>query len=124
MLNRLLYCYTIRLKSFFRRIYYDLAKELVVSISALTIFATFLYIFNDFLNVEIQNLSTKMRERFAETINYVVLFLATWICARSLKEEMVSEENWMALFSRVGEKPVLKKSFFILQSFTLIVFIY
>lgn len=52
---------TMALKAPFYRLRHDLGRELVVAVSSLIFIGTFLYVFEDFLNVQVASLSTNLR---------------------------------------------------------------
>jgi len=68
------------LRSALRRIRYDLARELTVGISAAVLMATFLYVFGDFLHVELASVSPT-----AKSIGAHIVFgcLSFWIFSHS-----------------------------------------
>ena len=53
--------YVLSIKAFIHRVYNDLLSEVVVALSSCVLALTFLYVFNDFLNVQVAGLSQPMR---------------------------------------------------------------
>lgn len=107
-----------------RRVYYDLAREVVVAICALVILATFFYVFNDFLNVQVQTLSTAMRDRFGEALSYVLLVVATVVAGRNLNHERRDENSIAQLMSRLGEEPKAVRCYKWLRAATLLLLVF
>src|SRR5687768_678497 len=85
--------YLTELCSFAHRLRHDLAREMVVLACSLVLLATFLYVFNDFLNVQVSSLSGTMRERFAEGALAVLVAIATAAGAKFVRDELHGEES-------------------------------
>ncbi len=104
MTPRLFKLYLIGIKSFFHRLRHDLGRELTVLIASLVLFATFSYVFNDFLNVQVRSLSLRMREAGGLAATLVVLLVATISSARFLRGERVGEQTLRRWSTAIGEE--------------------
>jgi hypothetical protein len=102
---RALHMYCLSLRQLLRRVYYDLAREFVVAICALVILATFFYVFNDFLNVQVLTVSSSMRDHFGEALSYALLITATVGTMRTITKERLDENSIAGLMARFGEPP-------------------
>ena len=63
-MNRALKLVTLSFYQVIHRLRHDLARESVVIICGFILLSLFYYIFNDFLNIEINSLSSQMRDHF------------------------------------------------------------
>src|SRR5262249_17466990 len=79
------------------------AREVVVAVCSVVLAATFFYIFNDFLNVEVRALSQRMRDVFAHGASVIVLLVATAIAERTIKHERLAQESLASSAKRLGE---------------------
>lgn len=70
-----------------RWLLFNLAKELVVFICVLSIGATFVYVFDDFLNRVVAEISLTMRETFAEMSARIVALFCGWLLGRFIWQE-------------------------------------
>jgi hypothetical protein len=112
--------YLANLRSFLSRVRLDFGRELTVLIASAVLFATFFYVFNDFLNVQVSSLSRPMRDRFAEVAAGVVLALGTAIAARSLRAERVEVRGFSCMARALGEEPGVVRGFLLLRGATVI----
>jgi hypothetical protein len=103
--------YGMSIKGFVRRIFSDLLSEIVVGASTLILFLTFLYVFNDFLNVQVASLSEAMRNRFAEVLSWGVMGLAGAFSGRSVRNERLSPTS-IGSFAKFLGTPPSQTSFF------------
>ena len=85
------------------RLRYDFAKELVVAICCGVLFATFLYVFNDFLNIQVAALSTAMRESFATILAIVMLLGVAIYGGRHLSSASASQARLGNFARMIGE---------------------
>ena len=74
------------LKSIYNRIRYDLAKEIVVLICSTVLLALFYYIFNDFLNSKIANLSVAMQQKLGQYLSGILFFITVLACGKHLSQ--------------------------------------
>ncbi len=102
----------------------DFGRELTVLIASAVLFATFLYVFNDFLNVQVSALSKPMRDRFAEVGAAAVLMLGTAIAARSLRTERTSERGFARMARALGEEPGVVTAFLLVRGVTIVVLVH
>jgi hypothetical protein len=82
---------------------FDLGREITVAVSSAVLIATFAYVFNDFLNVEVAALSKPMRDRFAFYAASVTLFLAAAATGRCLRAERTARRGLGATAAALGE---------------------
>jgi len=97
--------------SLLNRLRFDLAREIVVLISGGVVLATFAYIINDFLNVQIQGLSQVMRDRFAEPLAYALLFICAFKAGAFIRAEWSNAETPTRMANFLGEKPEVIRMF-------------
>lgn len=118
--ERSVYLYGADLKALLSRVRLDLGRELTVLIASGVLFATFFYVFNDFLNVQVSSLSGAMRDRFAAVAAAVVLMLAAAIAARSLRSERVEARSFTKMAVALGEEPGVVRLFVWMRGATVI----
>lgn len=70
-----------------RWLWFNLAKELVVFICVVSIVATFVYVFDDFLNRAVADISLTMRATFAELSAKIVAVICGWSLGRFVRQE-------------------------------------
>lgn len=70
-----------------RWLLFNLAKELVVLVCVLSIGATFVYVFDDFLNRVVAEISSTMRSTFAEWSARIVAIFCGWLLGRFIRQE-------------------------------------
>jgi hypothetical protein len=116
--------YKISLLSAYHRLRYDFARELVVAICAAVILATFGYIFNDFLNVKVKELSPPMRHAFANACAWFGLALATIVTIRLIRVARYSANSLGETALRMGEWPAAVMTFVWLRSVTILAVTY
>ena len=76
-MRRAFYLYRMWWLTLAHRLRHDLGRELSVLIASCVMFATFFYVFNDFLNVQVAEIALNMRHAFARTLAIVVLLICT-----------------------------------------------
>lgn len=106
MITRALRLYLISIASFFHKLRYDLAREIVVGLSSVILFATFFYVFNDFLNIQVKSLSQMMRDQFAESLCITVLIVSAGVAAGFLRTERLSQQTLRKTAACLGESPM------------------
>ncbi len=111
MTHRALMLYLSGIRSFFHRLRHDLGRELTVLIASVVLFATFFYVFNDFLNVQVLSLSAAMRERGAEVAAFVVLLIAALSTARLLRNEWRGENTLKRTATYLGEDQAVVRTY-------------
>ncbi len=112
--------YIISLKAAAHRLRHDLARELVVAICGVVLLATFWYVFNDFLNVEVRNLSTNMRDAFATAGAGALLFAALATAQRLVRAERTSDDSLRISAWRLGEAPRILQVFMCLRYLSIV----
>lgn len=92
------------------RLRYDFIQEFVVFLCSAIIFSTFLYIFDDFLNEDIAQVSKLLRNQLAGPCLIVAWCLATTLTYRLLKAEITDDTSWSSWAARQGECPANVRS--------------
>ena len=82
-----------------RWLWFNLAKELAVFICVLSIGATFIYVFDDFLNRAVAEVSLTMRATFAELSAKIVAIICGWSLGRFIRQERFN--NYAVLQKRL-----------------------
>lgn len=118
MIGRALTLYKTFILEFLHRLRHDWARELVVLTASLVLFATFFYIFNDFLNVEVRSLSTAMRDRFAQVLAYLAWGLGAVAGASVLRRERVGDRTLSRAARTLGETSNVIVVYTVLRSAT------
>ncbi|NRA44779.1 MAG: hypothetical protein HRU09_07480 [Oligoflexales bacterium] len=98
-----------------KRIRYDLAKETVIGFCSLIIISLFYYIFNDFLNIEIQKISLKMRDSFAYYLANAIILLSAIAAGRSIRSERLDSRSCGNAFKYLGEDPKVLRDYWLLR---------
>ncbi len=121
---RTLTLFGISIKAALHRLHHDLGRELVVAACAAVLLATFWYVFNDFLNVEVRSLSEKMRDFFAHGAAGVVLLTALAAAQRLIRAERTADDSLRSAAWRLGETAANLRAFMYLRytSITIICF--
>lgn len=122
--KRSLHLYKISVNSLWHRIRHDFARELVVAICAAVLIATFGYIFNDFLNVKVKELSISMRSTFATAVAIFGMLMATSIVIRSIRSARYTPASLGELALRLGEDPKFVKGFLWLRTCSTTIAVY
>jgi hypothetical protein len=120
LLTRTLTLYWTFVLEFFHRLRHDWARELVVLVAGSVLFATFLYIFNDFLDVEITSLSVKMRDRIAEVIAAIVWVIAAIVAGNVIRRERFGEQSLTKTARLLGEVEGTITAYMLMRAATVI----
>lgn len=115
-MTRALRLYWLAAMEVLHRLRYEWAREIVVFLASLILFATFLYVFNDFLNVQVSSLSQAMRDRFAEVAAIVVLTAGTAAAAAALRRERLADQSLARSATALGEEPAVVRLFVVLRA--------
>ena len=124
-----IYLYAYSVLTPWRRVRYDLGKEITVLLCALVVGATFIYIFHDFLNHAVATISATMRASFAR----VAALLGTTVVAFRLGKFLrrASSDRYCQLQRQLGASPrqlhiflLLRASGALLLSSTIVVLLY
>lgn len=91
--------------SFFHKLRHDLIRELVVAFCSLILLALFYYVFNDFLNSQVKNISLPMRERFAETLTWILILASSLGVGRILSASFHNPRSLFRSTLFLGETP-------------------
>lgn len=102
------------------RLRFDLARELVVLVSGGVVMATFAYIINDFLNVQVSGLSTVMRDRFAEPVAAAALLLGAFKAGAIIRNEWSGLSTPSRMAYSLGEHPKIIQIYRLLYSATIL----
>src|SRR5690606_31990993 len=84
---------------------FDLAREIVVLVSGGVVLATFAYIINDFLNVQISSLSEVMRDRFATPVGSALLLISAFRAGAVIRTGLSNQETPSRMATTLGETP-------------------
>ena len=95
--------YSMRCYSLWHRLRYDFVKELVVSLCLCMVIATYSYIFADFLQQVVAEVSSAMQQTFATYSAYLLAFLIGVFVGRFLRNE--KNNSYVALQKRLGVNP-------------------
>ena len=109
------FLYYLSYSSLVKRIRYDLAKETVIGFCSLIIISLFYYIFNDFLNIEIQKISLKMRDSFAYYLANAIILLSAIAAGRSIRSERLDSRSCGNAFKYLGEDPKVLRDYWLLR---------
>lgn len=120
MSRRFAYLYWLALTEVVRQIRYDFGREIVVFVSSSVLFATFLYVFNDFLNVQVTSLSPAMRDAIAMVLQVVLLAVTAAASGRLLAREKSRSFGIRPTAVFLGEDKRQLRSFALLWRLTLI----
>ncbi|MFK7823101.1 MAG: hypothetical protein AB8G05_03030 [Oligoflexales bacterium] len=115
MNSRAWYLYFLSYTSLIKRVRYDLAKEIVIAFCSFIIISLFYYIFNDFLNIEIQKISLKMRDGLANYLANIVILVTAIATGRSIRKERVDSRSCGNAFKFLGEQPKVLQGFWLLR---------
>ena len=101
--ERKLYLFSISIVSVFRRVWFNLGKEIVVLLCAMVVGATFFYIFHDFLNHAVAGISRNMRDVFALGSAYVAAAVCGFALGKFFCREYTSD--YIIVQRRLGASP-------------------
>jgi hypothetical protein len=90
----------------------------------MVLLATFGYVFNDFLNVEIASLSRPMRDSFSYYIALTLLFACAVAAGRCIRTEKLARRSLSATANALGELPCTLKCYRALWRLTILVLIH
>ena len=117
---RALQLYFMNLKSFWLKLRYDWAREITVMLCSTVLLATFFYVFNDFLNNEVKQISLGMHQRFGRWAAIVALGLSSAYLANIWLQEGFKAKHSLSLFALSrGELPRTVMAFLIIRQITL-----
>lgn len=106
----------IDLRAVLHRTRHDLGKELSVLVASLILLATFGYVFDDFLNVQIASLSSAMRDKVAEVAATATLAVSALAAARALRREAAAKASTRRMAEELGEEPRIVRAYVVLRS--------
>ncbi|MBM4252760.1 MAG: hypothetical protein FJ146_12375 [Deltaproteobacteria bacterium] len=119
-MRRGLSLYGIWLLAWYHRLRHDLGRELTVVAASGVMFGTFLYVFNDFLNVQIASIAVAMRAAFAQTLTIASLVLAGGVTVYWILRHDPKSVATMAAY--LGEDPRILATYHWLRATTIIIF--
>ncbi len=122
--QRLLNIYLVGLSAFFRKLRYDLVKELTVALCSLCILAVVFYIFNDFVNIEVASMSRGLQRFLGSGVTWFILVGSALIGGRVLHREFSGARTYVNMMSYMGESPEVKRVFFVLRCITMILVVH
>ena len=124
MLARSLAIFRLSVLAFWHRLRHDLAREVVVLLSSSIVLATFFYVFNDFLNVEVATLSPAMRIAFAKGATALTLAGSTLLAGRWIRLERTGDQTLTNWVRTLGEETSVIRLFALFHAIALIVAIH
>ena len=119
-MGRIFYLYQLWWLSLLHRLRHDLARELTVLIASLVLFATFFYVFNDFLNVQVASIAQSMQQSFAHTLTLGLLLLVTVAAIYYINKTPKRDTTSMA--ETLGESRSVVRGWLFCRALTLISF--
>lgn len=123
--KRICFLYTLYTKSVFRKIWYDLIREIVIGLCSIILIMLFVYMFQDFINVKLAAISAPIQERFGQGLSLLAGSLACLYLAKTFKYWRETNESIEKTSNRLGETPENTLVFVILKTliFQAIIFI-
>ncbi|MCX6111556.1 MAG: hypothetical protein NTZ90_18315 [Proteobacteria bacterium] len=118
-MGRLLHLYLLWWLGLSHRLRHDLARELTFAIASCVLIATFFYVFNDFLNVQVAALSAAMHQRFAKLASIALLLLTGARAATWLRHERFAATGVRQMARHLGEKRTTLQAWSWLYTLTL-----
>ncbi len=119
MKNRAFHLYRVSWQSTRHRLRYEFAQEFVVFLCSTIILATFLYVFNDFLNEHVAALSASMRQAFAWPGAIISLTIVASLTHRRWRAAISAEDGLADWAIRQGEEPPVVRQFLRLRLLTI-----
>ena len=117
-MRRALYLYRMWWLTLGHRLRHDLGHELSILIASCVMFATFFYVFNDFLNVQVAEIALNMRHAFARTLAIVVLLICTAAGAFYVRKQ--AARSVMQMAAHLGESDSTLRTYRYLNAGTLL----
>jgi len=102
-MGRLLHLYLLWWLGLGHRLRHDLARELTFAVASGVLMATFFYVFNDFLNVQVATLSHPMHERFAQLASLTMMLITAASTATWLRQERLASRGVRQMGLLLGE---------------------
>lgn len=123
-MHRALRLYLGTIVQFFRRIFYSFAVELVVGLCGIILLALFYYIFSDFLNNQVQEISAALATILSNTLAAILLLIAAVTCGNQLSANQYHQEHLAQVAKRLGENPRTLRFFSLLQTASVVLVFY
>lgn len=114
----------LNIKSFFHKLRFDLVEECVVGICSLVLFATFFYIFNDFLNDKIASVSDKMKEHISILSSLILLSVTSYFSSVFIKKESKKIPSFTRFCFSIGESFKIYFSFILIRTLLGLLFLF
>lgn len=114
----------IHVLSFFHKLRHDLIRELVVAFCSLILLALFYYVFNDFLNTEVKNISIPMRDYFAQTLAYILMVVSAFSAGRLIRSFFVNPQSLFQSTRFLGENPFARKCLAVFHTLLILCLVY
>lgn len=102
---------TIELKAFARKIAYDFYREIVVLICAVVIVSLFYYIFNDFLNSHIKQISAQLWQQLSLWGHITCSILVSVLIARVIQHRFTAQESILQWLQEIGETGGIRSAY-------------
>ena len=122
MRTRLAHLSKMAIFSVWRRLYANFSKEFVIGVSALVLLGLYYYIFNDFLNNQVKDISEKMQALFINVLSVLTLVFTSLRTGRQLSQDLNSPRSLRFFAKSLGENNLILFSFGILWSLSCIAF--
>ncbi|MCX6106635.1 MAG: hypothetical protein NTY08_12470 [Proteobacteria bacterium] len=117
-MRRAFYLYRMWWLTLGHRLRHDLGRELSILTASCVMFATFFYVFNDFLNVQVAEIALNMRHAFARTLAIVVLLICTAAGAFYVRKQ--AARSVMQMAAQLGESDNTLRTYRYLHAGTLL----
>ena len=119
-MERLLHLYLLWWLGLGHRLRHDLARELTFAVASGVLMATFFYVFNDFLNVQVATLSHAMHERFAQLASIAIMLISAASAATWLRQERLAASGVRQMGRLLGENQATLTAWSWLYALTLL----
>lgn len=120
-ISRAMYSLRLAFGAGWHRLRHDLTQELVVLLCGGVLLAVFFYIFNDFINEKVAQLSTSLQSTLLGIFCSIILFFCGWMSAAIFAREAWQEFSIHRWQKRLGEDPRFLRAFLLSYALALAV---
>lgn len=124
MISRATHLYILSLISFFHRLRFDFAREVVIGLCFAVLGALFYYIFNDFLHTQALDIPATVSTGIGRLITFLLLSVVSIASGHSLSRERRSLQSLARCALRMGEKPSTLRLYWALRVPTVLAITY